>query len=381
MKSFWRGRISNGSEQVRQGRGHAWWAWLCCVSGSWLLPGMLLADEALPELAGPGTPGFVSGELIYSLEDRPTPECHASTIVETSSGMIAAWFGGTREKNPDVGIWLSRLENGAWSRPRKIVSGAEREDQEYACWNPVLFQPKEGPLLLFYKVGPDPRTWWGMLTTSADDGKTWSEPRRLGTDPALGEGNTQLIGPVKNKPIQLADGSLLCPSSSEHQGWRVHFERSQDLGKTWEVIGPIHDATDFNAIQPSILTYPDGRMQVLCRSREKALVQSWSEDGGQTWGPVTATSLPNPSSGTDAVTLADGRQWLIYNHTPSRRTPLNIASSQDGNNWTPIITLETQSGEYSYPAIIQTSDGKVHATYTYRRQSIKHVVIDPAQVK
>lgn len=343
--------------------------------------GMSVAEEMLPELIQPGDAGYVSGELIYELESRPTPQCHASTLVETPAGLVAAWFGGTREKNPDVGIWLSRNTGEGWSTPVRVASGAEGEDQEYACWNPVLFQPSEGPLLLFYKVGVSPSLWWGMLMTSSDAGKTWSAPRRLGTSSALGEGNTNLIGPVKNKPIQLADGSLLAPSSSEHRGWRVHFEISRDLGKTWEVIGPIHDATDFNAIQPSILTYPNGRMQVLCRSREKVLVQSWSEDGGQTWGPVTATMLPNPSSGTDAVTLKDGRQLVIYNHTPSRRSPLNIAVSTDGTSWRPVVTLETAAGEYSYPAIIQTKDGKVHVTYTYRRESIKHVVLDPSGFK
>ena len=100
---------------------------------------------------------------------------------------------------------------------------------------------------------------------------------------------------------------------------------------------------------------------------------------------MTATSLPNPSSGTDAITLADGRQLLIYNHTtkegkePKNRNMLNLAISNDGQSWTPVMTLETKPAKagYSYPAIIQTSDGLVHITYTYLRQSVKHVVIAP----
>lgn len=337
----------------------------------------------LPRVAKPGQNGYLQGELIYPLDDKPTPQCHASTIEETPAGLVAAWFGGQHEKNPDVGIWVSRQTKGGWTKPVEVADGRQSPEKRHPCWNPVLFQPKTGPLLLFYKVGPSPSEWWGMLMRSTDNGQTWSKPRKLGTDSKLGEGNPNLLGPVKNKPIQLSDGSILCPSSSEHQGWRVHFEKTRDGGRTWEVIGPIHDASNFNAIQPSILTYPDGKMQILCRTQEGVLAQSWSSDGGSTWSEVTATELPNPNSGTDAVTLADGRQLLVYNHTtrrgdfPSGRNMLNVAVSREGKNWNPILTLERDKGEFSYPAVIQSSDGKVHITYTYQRQSVKHVVLNP----
>lgn len=103
-----------------------------------------------------------------------------------------------------------------------------------------------------------------------------------------------------------------------------------------------------------------------------------------TWSKMEATDLPNPNAGTDAVTLRDGRQLLVYNHTvrrgsfPSGRQMLNVASSTDGKHWTPLLILEKQDrSEFSYPAVIQASDGKVHITYTYQRQSIKHVVLAP----
>ena len=146
-------------------------------------------------------------------------------------------------------------------------------------------------------------------------------------------------------------------------------------------------------IQPSILFHPNnlppgrrGKLQILCRSQQGVIAQSWSEDGGKTWGEITATSLPNPNAGTDAVTLMDGRQLLVYNHTtgagsfPKGRNMLNVAISNEGINWVPVLTLERAEGEYSYPAVIQATDGSVHITYTYLRQSIKHVVVDPAQI-
>lgn len=336
----------------------------------------------MPPKATTSTPGYLYAQRIPS----PTPQIHASTLVETPTGLVIAWFGGKHEKNPDVGIWVTRWEDEKWTPAVEVVDGSEGEDQEYACWNPVLFQPKEGPLLLFYKVGLDPRQWWGMLVTSDDGGKTWSKPRRLGTSDKLLEANQNLIGPVKNKPIQLEDGSILCPSSTENEGWRAHFELTRDLGKTWEVIGPINDASKFDIIQPSILTYADGSMQILCRSRQNVVAQSWSRDGGKTWSEVTATHLPNPSSGTDAVTLNDGRQLLVYNHTKrgrDDRRDLNVAISEDGKQWTTVMTLENEGDdtEYSYPAVIQTEDGRVHITYTWHRLEVKHVVLDPKQLE
>ena len=363
-----------------------------CVCAAVFITGFLVetvapAKAQLPEVAKPGSGAVVSAGLIYELEGRQTPQCHASTIVETPTGLVVAWFGGTRESNPDVGIWVSRQESGKWTKPVEVADGSEGEDKEYACWNPVLFQPNGGPLMLFYKVGVNPRLWWGASMTSVDGGRSWSKTRRLGTSAALPEANRNLLGPVKNKPLQLKDGSILCPTSTENEGWKVHFEVTRDLGKTWEVIGPIHDASKFNAIQPSILTHSNETMQILCRSQEGAVVQSWSKDGGKTWGPVAATELPNPNSGTDALTLADGRHLIVYNHTvrrgpfPSGRSMLNVAISQDGVSWKPVLTLEKEEkSEFSYPAVIQTSDGKVQITYTFKRQSVKHVVVDPSRL-
>ena len=344
--------------------------------------GIVTAAE-LPPLAVPGQGALVSADLIYSLENRPTPQCHASTIAETPHGLVAAWFAGTREKHTDVGIRLSRLVEGKWTASIEVADGSEGEDKEYPCWNPVLFQPKKGPLMLFYKVGPTPSRWWGVLLVSEDNGRTWGNRRKLGRDDKIGH----LIGPVKNKPVQLANGTILCPSSTEHKGWRVHFEATQDFGKTWKVIGPINDGKEFGAIQPSVLTYADGRMQVMCRSQQKVVTRSESNDGGKTWGKMTASILPNPNAGTDAVTLKDGRQLIVYNHTtrglrfPSGRNMLNVAISSDGKNWKSVLTLERAKGEYSYPAVIQAKDGKVHITYTYLRQSVKHAVLDPGQIK
>ena len=314
-------------------------------------------------------PGFLTSEFIFL--SAPFPACHASTIVQTGGRLVAAWFGGKREGHASIGIWLSRQEGGKWTAPVEVANGVQPDGSRQPCWNPVLFQPKQGPLMLFYKVGPSPRTWWGILITSDDGAKTWSAPRRLPDG---------ILGPIKNKPVQLADGTLLSGSSTEHEGWRVHFERSSDGGKTWTSTGPIHDGKTFGLIQPAILVHKDGRLQALCRSRQRRIVETTSTDGGRTWTAPAATQLPNPNSGIDAVTLADGRHLVVYNHTTKGRTPLNVAVSTDGKAWQAALVLEHEPGEYSYPAVIQTVDGLVHVTYTWKRQRVKHVVLDPAKL-
>jgi len=309
---------------------------------------------------------MVHSELIF--DDAPHPSCHASTIEWSGDGLVAAWFGGTAEGEDDVGIWLSRHDGDAWSAPVEVA-----RDDAHPCWNPVLFETDEGVLQLYYKVGPSPREWWGMVIESVDGGATWSAPRRL---------PGELLGPIKNKPVSLGEGVVLSGSSTEHAGWRVHMERSVDGARTWTKGEELNDGTTIGAIQPTVLPHPGGDVQILCRSQQDRIAESWSSDDGLTWSPLTLTELPNPNAGIDAVVLADGRVLLVYNDATKGRENLSVALSPDGKTWNEaVIVLEDQPGEYSYPAVIQTPDGMVHVTYTYRRRHIKHVVLDPALIE
>jgi len=331
--------------------------------------------------------GRLCAQSQFIYEKAPFPECHASTIVETPKGLVAAFFGGTQERNPDVCIYVSHKDQGAqeWTAPVKVANGIQNDTLRYACWNPVLYQVPAGDLLLFYKVGPSPSKWKGWLIRSKDGGLSWSKPQ------ALPEG---ILGPIKNKPVLLRNGTLIAPSSTEGNGWKVHFELTSDGGQTWKTAAPVvaapsPTAATFQAIQPSILFYKDGSLQALCRSQNRAILETWSKDNGQSWSPLAATSLPNNNSGTDAVTLADGRQLLVYNHVlpppgeaKGARSPLNVAVSPDGKTWYAVLVLENDTlGQYSYPSVIQSSDGMVHIVYTWRRKKIKYVVIDPSKLE
>lgn len=306
------------------------------------------------------------------------PSVHAATIAETPSGLVVAFFGGQYEGSPDVGIYVSRNSGKGWSKPSEVVDGLIGDSVRKACYNPVLFRYPDGELLLFYKVGKNVQDWKGFLVRSLDDGKTWLQPE------ALPDG---FLGPVKNKP-ELIEDKLICPSSSENDGWQVHFEITEDRGKTWRKTKPIN-SKPWNIIQPSILRLKNGNLQIICRSQNEQLISAFSSDQGETWSDPIALYLPNNNSGTDAVTLKDGRNLLVYNHVRAKesayidkaRTPLNVAISDDGITWKASMILEDSTiGEYSYPSVIQGQDGFVHIVYTWRRKNIKYIKIDPSKL-
>ena len=283
---------------------------------------MLIPPIQSPDVA------IVKSEFIF--ESAPFASCHASTIVEATGGqLVAAWFGGTAESAADVVIYTSRYVAGKWTEPARTADGIVG-NRSFACYNPVLFQPKTGPLLLFYKYGTGPQAWHGRLCTSRDQGKSWSAPHDLP------EG---IYGPIKNKPIELADGTILCPSSTEDHGWRVRFESTRDFGQTWSTTEFVNDGKEIGAIQPSILPLGGSNLRAIGRTQQGKLFATDSTDNGATWHPMQLLDVPNPNSGTDAIRLRDGRYLLVYNHSASARTPLNVAISIDAHAWKPILTL------------------------------------------
>lgn len=305
-------------------------------------------------------------------DKAPFPSCHAATLVEVSAGrLLAAWFGGKAEGATDVKIWQAGFDGKTWSAPTVAA-----QEPGFPCWNPVLFKSRSKTLFLFYKAGPNPMTWSGYMRRSNDDGKTWSRVEQL---PA------GLLGPIKNKPIESKPGTILSGTSVEsHRAWCAWVERSSDDGKTWRRFGPIAVPDQpHGLIQPTLLRTSDDRILALCRSRGiGAICQSESKDEGETWSAAKPLELPNPNSGIDAVGTAKGEFFLVYNHTKSGRSPLNLARSRDdGKTWQRVALLEDGPGEFSYPAIMQSGDGRLHIAYTWNRRHIKHVTYDPAELR
>lgn len=356
----------------------------------------------------------VADEFLYT--STSFPECHSATIAETDKGdLIATYFGGTKERNPDVCIWVSRKPKGSnvWLEPQLVADGVfktgsdeaklaglsgmtdtdaaadkgpiieekiRRNPQGYqrkACWNPVIYRMPDGELHIYFKIGSNVADWTGWMIRSKDGGKTWSKREPL---------KENYLGPVKNKPV-LSKGRLIAPTSIEKGGWRLYFEYSDDNGKTWQRTDYVEADQGVNAIQPSVMILKDGRLAAVARTRSEHIGITYSEDNGLTWSKLQLIDTPNNNSGLDAVTLKDGTQMLICNDRPipkgikngkGVRTPVSLMTSENGKDWKHLLTLEDcPISQYSYPSIIQTADGHIHCIYTWRRQRIKHVELIP----
>ncbi len=312
-------------------------------------------------------------------DERPFAECHASTVVQTKGGaLLCACFGGTKEKDPDVSVWLSRFDGKAWAKPERAA-----KVKEMAHWNPVLFRDADDVISLFFKVGVDEVNWATYWMQSKDEGLTWL-PRG-----ELVKGDVGGWGPVKNKAITLADGAWLAPASLEvkegkREIWTAFADRSVDGGTTWTRSADfaIEDPKDRRfrgpgAIQPTFWESAPGKVHALVRTGAGIVWRTDSEDGGLTWVPMYATDLPNNNSGVDALRLEDGRVLLVYNPVGKNwgaRTPLDLAvSSDNGKTWQTIAHLEDDpnlQSEYSYPAIVRTDAG-VAVSYTWKRERIR----------
>ena len=319
-------------------------------------------------------------------DDRDFDSPHASTLIRLSNGdILAAWFGGSWEKGPDVAIWMSRRTADGWQRPYIIA-----DMRGIPLWNPVLFQRQDGRIFLFYKEGTTIPHWCTKVRTSDDEGITWTPSRELVEGDCIGG-----RGPVKNKCITLSDGTILAPASLEGETWDAFVDISRDGGDHWQMsqLVPLrrasYDVVDRlpdrrlcygkGVIQPTLCESPPNQVHMLLRSTSSAIFRSDSNDGGKTWCTAYQSGLPNNNSGIDLVKLENGDLVLAYNPTGNLpnyykgpRTPLILSYSKDnGQTWEELLTLENTPGGYAYPAIICDPQNKeLLLTYTWKRERI-----------
>jgi len=314
------------------------------------------------------------------------PSSHAGTLVQLKNNrFLVAWFAGSEEGHPDVGIWMAERFQCRWTHPRLIAKVAESPH-----WNPVFFKAPGGAVHLYFKVGENPRNWETWRMTSSDDGTSWDDPKPLSGE----EENFAPVGPVKNKPILLSNGDCLAPNSMETDDtWSVFVDRSEDGGRTWKSMPVLEYPEDIEEmdvyfppedidskslegkgfIQPTLWESKPNYVHMLARSTYGWIYRSDSHDGGLTWSPLYRTDIPSNNSGIDLVRLNDGHLVLALNPVSANwgcRYPLSLLLSADnGETWPYRLDLETDEGEFSYPSLITTSRG-IALVYTWNRERI-----------
>lgn len=313
------------------------------------------------------------------------PMSHVASICELPDGALAvAWYAGSREGAGDVAIYLSSRQatDAAWSSPRPIVTreSASRDLNRYVkkVGNPLLFADTSGTLWLVY-VTVAVGGWSGSslnVAISADRGATWTVGQRLTLSPFFNVAEL-----VKNAPVPLDD-----------RGWAVPMYH--ELVSTFAEVLWLHEtngeivatksrmSAGWFGYQPALTQLSAGRALAILRDdgATRALSIARTEDAGRSWSQPEGLTLPNPDSGLDGIRLQDGRLLLAFNDSTTGRENLRLAmSSDEGRTWTRIATLAEEAGaDFSYPFLMQTRNGDVHAVYTWHRKAIKHVVFNVA---
>lgn len=345
----------------------------------------------------------------------PAPSNHASNLLELENGdLLCTWFAGSMEGTPDISIYLSRFDRsrGLWQEAVKMSDDPHRSEQ-----NPALFQHPSGEIWLLYtaQLWADQGTAVLRLRRSADQGASWSEAVQLFDEEGVF---------IRHAPVVSPSGALLLPIW--HSNIRNAFgddsslvKLSQDGGRSWEDVAVPGSR---GCVHMNILE--NCRVAFFRRRQADHIFRSTSDDGGLTWSEPAATPLPNNNSSVQARELRDGRIAIIYNHIAASgqagespvppwisdraaflaqcqvtsnsaiwgvpRNPLVIATSTDlGQTWSRAIAVETDgtlrsghdetgafTGDYSYPSIIQTRDGKLQISYSFLRDYIRHTTID-----
>ncbi len=372
-----------------------------------------------------------AGELIFP----PNPKHnHGSSIVETPEGdLLAVWFHGSGErKSDDVLLQGARKRNGedAWCAPFVMADTPGLPD----C-NPVLFIDPQKTLWLFWVTVQD-NQWGGTLLKyrtatnyDADGPPQWDwqdvihtrpvdlETQFLGVIARVEENMAPLLASVPRLPELIAVGKDAATTKLKRRlGWmtRIHpimtsekrlmlglysdvFNCSlaaftEDAGATWFFSEPILDpqAKRLGNIQPSFVMRKNGDIVAYMRDNgiPNRVRTATSTDHGITWPSVQMLAIPNPGSSVECIALESGRWVLVCNDTNSGRHRLSAYVSEDeGATWPTARPIEEREekkdGSFSYPSLIQASDGTMHSTYSYRSSesegsSIKHAHFNEA---
>jgi predicted neuraminidase len=359
---------------------------LALVAAAWRAP-VPAAPRFVPP--PPAAPSALPSE--FTREQLPVVAfySHSATLAELPDGRIAAaWYAGTWEAARDGAIWFSIRDAAGWSAARSIATPASTIASTGAyvskLGNAVL-DNDDGRLHLWYvsaAVGG-----WAVSSVnhavSDDSGTTWSPAEKLVTSPFL-----NLSTLVRTPPVKLVDGGLGLPVYHEFVDRHGEFLRLSPQGR---ILGKARMPGQYPALQPSVAVLDETRALALLRGTgtkelSGSVLTDRSDDGGVSWQGGAPLPMPNPDSSVAVLRLASGTLLLVANPVNFRsRHLLQLFLSEDeGRTWTPSHVVENDlehKVDFSYPALLQTRDGRIHLAYTYKYQAIAHVTFTEAWLK
>jgi alpha-L-fucosidase len=299
---------------------------------------------------------------------------HGAAIAELPSGaLLACWFSGAHEEDRSVRILCSRGDGDGsrWSEPWTAVEpgdqaiGAGAPDKSLG--NVTLTVTPDGHVWMIHGViqsrvwpvvGEVCRNWiCGRIDArvSADEGRTWSQGRRL----------LDIPGGLPRAELKPVPGGYLAPFYQEGDQRSLialvtlDGDNAQVLD-SWPLDGP-------KLIQPALVREAGGRFRVYFRDQQRLGVYTAEFDpAAGAWGPVTLTNLPNPGAAVDAFNDDHGRIVLIYNPSSTSRDVLALARTDDGAGFVPgcELSLHGQDADAAYPSVIRGRDGAWRVVYS-----------------
>lgn len=303
------------------------------------------------------------------------PAAHSSSFTMLANDdLLAFWFAGTKEGQPDVKIWHSTYHNGKWDMATSLVDPQmiAKANHRYVIkvGNPVIYRAANGVLHLFV-VSVSIGGWSGSALNhlqSQDNGLHWTSPERIVISPFF---NISTL--VRTSAVGLSDGGFYLPVYHEFIRKYPELLRFDADGN---FIQQIRITNKNKMLQPSLVPVGSLNAWTFFRnsandSESRVLYTSQTTDGGMHWSDPEPTNLTNPDASIAAVSLNDGRMLMVYNDIS--RAHLWLAISYNGTEWHPIYQLEDKPGEeFSYPSI-QVNGNLIDILYTNNRQNIKHV--------
>lgn len=322
-----------------------------------------------------------------------TSYVHNVSVVELSDGRLRAfWYGGSREGAGDVTIRSAvfSIKNQQWRKATDVISRTQTQDALRRfikkLGNMVVLRDAATNRLWLFYVSVSVGGWSGSsinMVVSDDDGQNWGKPVRLISSPFL---NISTL--VKGPPFFYADGSIGLPVYHEFAG---KFAELLRVNRQGQVILKTRISRGRVSLQPVMVPQDANHAIAFMRfsgKRPRRILISTTKDGGIHWSRPEKTSLHNPNSAVASIRLADNSLLMICNNTEKGRHNLILARSQDeGQSWKILYLFEDASGmtkekrdkqRFSYPWLLQDSNGDYHLFYTWHNRNIKHVTFNRA---